>query len=341
MNKFLIKPAEIITLIVTFLMCSANAFAADSCPDAKLLSGKLFSDICWDCMFPIKVAGVAFGSGDVPEDSVSDRTCSCDDNLGVPHPGFVTGMWEPARVIEVVRGSGCSPSLGGVRLPLSDIRKQGTGGKSKKISAQEGAFYQYHYFAFPLLVMLELFMDESCSVDGYSDFDLMYFSEVDPTWNNEQLAFFTHPEAAAVANPVAISACSTDAVAATAGKPQDKMFWCAGSWGQLYPFSGHHSATGSFAQNTNLIATRAVASIHRRGLARRTIGKDSLCKGTVAPMLPKSQYKLNFFFPTPEAQSSHLIGENDAKWGANRKIPGAGEDAVLILSRYNDCCVVF
>lgn len=324
----------------SLLLTSPATFAAGQCPNAELLSGKLFSDICWDCMFPIKIAGVSFGSGDEPDGAVSDIICACEDNLGIPMPGFVMGMWEPARVIEVVRGSGCSPSLGGIRLPLSDIRYQGTGGYSK-LDVKEGAFYHYHYFAFPLLVMLEMFIDESCIADGFSDFDLMYFSEIDPTWNNEQLAFFTHPEAAAFANPLAVAACSQDAIASTAGKPQDAMFWCAGAWGTLYPFSGKHSSAGSFAQNTSLLATRAIASVHRRALARRTMGDDAMCHGKIAPMIPKSQYKMSFFFPTAEADSSHVIGESDAIWGANRKIPGVGEDAVMILFRWNDCCVVF
>ncbi|NMV20790.1 conjugal transfer protein TraU, partial [Vibrio parahaemolyticus] len=91
----------------------------------------------------------------------------------------------------------------------------------------------------PLLVMLDLFMDGNCNADGYMDFDLMYLSELDPTWLNDELAFFTQPEAAAVANPLAISACTADAASSTLGKPIDQLFWCAGSWGHLYPLSGH------------------------------------------------------------------------------------------------------
>ena len=51
------------------------------------------------------------------------------------------------------------------------------------------AFYHYHYYAFPLLVMLDLFMDGNCNADGYMDFDLMYLSELDPTWLNDELVF--------------------------------------------------------------------------------------------------------------------------------------------------------
>lgn len=37
--------------------------------------------------------------------------------------------------------------------------------------------------------MLDLFMDGNCNADGYMDFDLMYLSELDPTWLNDELAF--------------------------------------------------------------------------------------------------------------------------------------------------------
>ena len=45
------------------------------------------------------------------------------------------------------------------------------------------------------------------------------------------LAFYTNPEAAWLANPVALAACLADAAAASAGSPIDSLFWCAGTWG--------------------------------------------------------------------------------------------------------------
>lgn len=47
----------------------------------------------------------------------------------------------------------------------------------------------YHYYAFPLLIMLDLFIKQTCNADGYMDLDIMYMSELDPTWNNDELAF--------------------------------------------------------------------------------------------------------------------------------------------------------
>lgn len=313
-----------------------------ACPDAGLLTGKLLTDICWSCLFPIKVTGVPIaGNGaDAPQGASNKSLCLCEDNLGVPHPGYVVSMWEPARIVELVRAPGCSPALGGIRLPMSDWRDQGGAGNAVFDSGDK-AFYHYHYYAFPLLVMLDLFISDRCNADGFLDFDLMYMSELDPTWNNDDLAFFTNPEAAAVATPLAQAACMADAAAATAKRPIDSLFWCAGSWGHLYPFAGKDSAAGSLAENTSLLATRATAALHRRGLARRTMGDDTLCRARIDPMLPKTQYKMSMFFPLPEANSDHVIGENAFSWGEWRMIPAVGEDALYVLWRWRDCCAEF
>ena len=37
--------------------------------------------------------------------------------------------------------------------------------------------------------MLDLFVKQACNPDGYMDLDIMYLSELDPTWNNDELAF--------------------------------------------------------------------------------------------------------------------------------------------------------
>lgn len=124
------------------------------------------------------------------------------------------------------------------------------------------------------------------------------------------------------------------------GEVSDAMWWCAGTWGTMYPLSGHEPNMG-IVKNTSLLGARAVAALHRRGLAYRTMGDDTLCEGRIDPMLPKSQYRWSMLFPRPEAESTHLTGESVLKWGTARTIPGFGEDAIYILWRWNDCCNVF
>lgn len=337
--------------IAALLLCLASspltAWAASSggsssitCHDAKLLSGKLLTDICWSCLFPIKVAGIPLGgAGKVPEGAATGFLCACTDAAGVPSPGMTLSMWEPARLVELTKTPGCAPTLGGIRLPGGNRRMQGTLGNDAG-DTTDVSFYHYHFYALPLLLMLNLFTPTRCNAGGFVDMDLMYMSELDPTWNNEQLSFFTTPEAAAVANPIALAACAADAVSSTAGKPLNQLFWCAGSWGNLYPLSGFDYSSG-MVSDTNMIATKAVASLHRRGLMRDTMGNENLCDSKIDPMIPKTQYKWTMFFPSAEAESDHVTGESVLRWGWGRAIPGVGEDAVYMLWRWNDCCMVY
>lgn len=147
----------------------------------------------------------------------------------------------------------------------------------------DGSFMHYHYYAFPLLAMLDLFIKQTCNADGYMDLDIMYMSELDPTWNNDELAFFTNPEAAAVANPIAAAACTTDAVSSTTGKPLKQLFWCAGSWGTLYPFSGNQNGGKGVIRDSSLLSARVLAALHRRSLAWKTMGSDAMCRRRYQP----------------------------------------------------------
>ena len=243
-------------------------------------------------------------------------------------------------MIEAVRFPGCAPALGGITLPMTDYRELGTPGNGE-IEHGDWSFYNYHSYAFPLLFMLSLFTTDNCMPDGYSDFDVMYLSELDPTWDRSDLAFFANPEAAAVANPIAQAVCPVDAVAAAAGFPLDQLFWCAGSWGGLYPLSGTYMSGESLSTQTSMIAARSLAALHRRGLYRRTMGNDAMCGGVIDPSFPKTQYAMSEFFPVAEANGDHPIGQTSFMWGESREIPAVGEDALYVVWRWTDCCMPF
>lgn len=308
--------------------------AEPGCHDAKLFE-KLMTDFCWSCIFPIRVAGMPLIGGTAPDEAVNTPFCACTDNLGVHRPGLPTSMWEPARLIEFQRVAGCSSVLGGVRFPFRRTF-MGTHGDGVGDGA-DATFMHYHYYAFPILAMMDLFVG-SCNHDNFVDLDLMYLSEVDPTWTNDELAFFTNPEAAAVANPAAVVACAADAIASTAGKPIKQMFWCAGSWGAIYPLSGTVLGGYKTLQESSLLKVRTLAALHRRGLAFKTMGSDAMCGGKIHPTLPKTQYKFSVFHPIAETKSAHVMGESTMKWGLGRTIPAIGEDLVYTIWRWNDCC---
>lgn len=338
----MLKGSVLALAFLAGIVSAGSPAVADTpgCPNANLLSGKLITDICWRCLFPIRVAGIniAGGIADIPEKANRSSVCSCQDPLGIPQPGITFGMWEPARLVETVRMPGCLATLGtNVLSNLTDRRQIGTTGHGDNQKGDRG-FYHVHTYAFPLLFIMDLFFPQNCVADGYFDFDIMFMTEFDPTWDNDVLSFFQTWEAAAVANPLALAACAADATAAAIRRPLDSLFWCAGSWGGLYPFVGTFSAHGGMPENSSLLAARSIAAGHRRALSWRTMGTDVLCKAKIDPVITKSQYKMSMVFPLPEANDAHVIGETTFRWGEHRTIPSVGEDSIYLVYRWNDCC---
>lgn len=313
------------------------------CEDSGLFGPKLFTDICWACLFPIKVGGIPITPGEAPSGASKMNLCLCQKGTsGIFTPGVVISMWEPARLVELVRRPGCSPALGGVTLNMGSKRSYGRLRQDNNTATGQaaGSFYHAHYYAFPLLQILDLYMPTKCNADGYLDFDIISFTEIDPTWINGTLAFFQHPESAAVANPIAIAACAAESTALAAGQqPIDAMWWCTGTWGGIYPLAGVTQAQDS-NRTTALDAARLLAQNHRRGLARRSMGDEYVCKAGIYPTIPKSQYKMTQFTPKAQTQEGMWLGETPYLWdgGPARHTPGTGNDALYMLWRWTDCC---
>ena len=62
------------------------------------------------------------------------------------------------------------------------------------------------------------------------DLDILYLSEIDPTWNNDELNVFLYPESLLLANPIALAACLADVAAVEIREAIDPLFFCVGSW---------------------------------------------------------------------------------------------------------------
>lgn len=318
----------------------------DACEDAQVLSGKLISGVCWQCIYPIIVSALPITGGRedrIPPGAADDDflgACMCYDNLGVPAFGFRVSLWEPSRMVELEIQPGCSSVLGGIRFPFSRLHQ----GIQQKMSDQEHTgtdgktFRHYHLYTFPLMYMMEMWVPSKCNPGGYIDLDIMYLSEIDPTWNNDEIAFFTHPEAALIASPLGPIACIPDVFGANVGYPIKELYWCAGSWGVIYPTAGNCLTQEGTMQSTSIMTTRALYALHRRGLEWRSIGKDAMCGGQLSPYLPKNQYRFQLFHPLPETSDNHVIGEVTLRWALGKLIPAVGEDPVYIVWRWLDCC---
>ncbi|WP_354009363.1 TrbC family F-type conjugative pilus assembly protein [Endozoicomonas lisbonensis] len=307
------------------------------CQNVPILSEKLITSVPWKELFPIRIGLAKLGSGKEPNHRAKTSTglCLCEDSAGIFHPGVTTGFWRPQRLIELTRGPGCLMALGGHKLPIADQRRWGTLGSA---NIPKGLTYMHaHVYSLPLIEMLNMYTGIGGCNSDLVDFDLMNLSEVDPSWNHPELAALLSPDLAAYANPSALNACTADGLSALNSQPMDSLHWCAGSWGNLYPLSGFTSTYGHFADNTSLLATRALAKIHRIGLARKTVGEDAQCHSRITPWLPKSQYKMSMFWPEPEKQQAHWIGASAVTWGMHRH-PLGKDDAMYLLWQYRDCC---
>lgn len=126
---------------------------------------------------------------------------------------------------------GCMKALNGVRFPFTKTFI-GDNGRSDKTGQHGTSFRHYHYYSFPVMAILDMFVPASCNPEGYVDIDVMFLSEIDPTWNIPTLAYFSMPENALLATDLAAVACIPDAISSSfAGMPIQELFWCAGTWG--------------------------------------------------------------------------------------------------------------
>ena len=314
------------------------------CSNASVFSN-IMTQICWDCFLDsVKL----FGVGKRP-DGASDKLnfpgCACLDALGVPEFGTPMGFWSPQKINEVVTTPWCSPALGGIRLQDSFIGLGTNGGNSVGHSRTPTAFYQYHYFSYPIMAMLGMMLLPDCT-SGYVDFDLMYLSEIDPLWNNDILALLLNPEAIIYSTPAAYAWCAADCISTTADQQKEEFYGCAGCDGHLYPLTGNINPQPDPVAGSSLITQRVLASLHRKGLATRTIGDEAMCKPEYYPTIPKSQYKFSMMFPVPESSSdaaksiaAPFIGDpsNPDDQKANDSETLAGSSGTP-MDAYKDCC---
>lgn len=322
----------VLLILITCLILPSPSRGEATC------GGRIFNpltDVDWLGVFPIKIGGIPIIPIGEDTNTVSPfPICICFDGP-IPRIGIKVSFWEPRRLIEVVRGPGCFPSLGGITLPLPSFAKRGAHASTAD-RGESSSFLHVHYYIYPVFAILNLFTDFACF--SGSNINLVYMSEFDPLWNNDELSALINPEAALFANPVAQAVCAADAISASFGFPIDELFWCAGSWGSMYPLTGTVSESGDLPGVYTLTATRVIDKHHRLGLEDKTVGEEALCGSLPAPIIVKSQYKLQIAYPSPGRVFP--LGRTTIRWAPGHWYPGLGEDWTLVLWRKRDCCVL-
>lgn len=337
-----LKNLSILLLIMTNLITS-SASASMTCKGHFV---NPISDICWSCLMPISIGGFNIGKGASPKKrdtkNPSSPFCLCTKS-GVPVPGITVGFWEPVRLVDITRTPFCMTNLGGLQLGSGDVRKISSYNRGYGKHHAHNSFYHVHYYIYPLIYWLELITDFICLEQ--STFDVAYMSELDVTWNDEKLQSLLNPESFLFGNILAQGACSIDCAAATVNLPRDEMFWCAGCWGNIYPFSGANADHVGGVQASSLYTTRIIAKMHRIGLAQETSTSDGsingkLCRKSRAMKIKKSQYKLQMV--NPKTTSGEIgcwsLGLSDMLYSKFKEYPYDGQDFGYLIWRKKNCC---
>lgn len=330
--RFVLAAAAALGLI------NANVAAAAS-PTCHGKFVNPITDICWSCVLPLSIGSArAASSAQEDIDNPSNPLCGCAGPP--PQVGISLGFWEPARQIDVTRTPFCLVGLGGLQLDPGFRAPRGDQ-KPRTDGASRPSFYQAHFYQNVMLYWLEVLLDFPCLEKG--SLDLVYLTEVDPLWNDDELTALIHPEVVIFANPVAQTACAADCVAATAGFPVSQLFWCAGCQGSIYPMHGVATTHVGGAQASTLIATRLLAKMHRELVTWAYAGTAGLCGPYFLPMMDKRHYKLSMTYPVPQTkkiagQCCQPIGRSTILWGAGREFPIEGEDFSYLVFRKRNCC---
>lgn len=326
-------PRSIKLVIFLLLISVSESFAL--CNGSPL---NPLTEVCWECMFPARIGGFEFGGGEGTAPGLTDSpVCFCGSGAKLTL-GLSSAFWEQSRLVETVKDSYCFPSLGTSITGLNNL----LGGAQSSVAVNDGsssASQQIHYYIFPVWVLMNLFGDMPCIEKR--PFDIAYMTEVDPSANDDSLAFILNPEALLFGNPVTQMSCAADTMSASVSDPIDPLFWCFGSWGSAYPLSVSANGTDPVTYNAQL-AARIVFKLGREGLVWDTAIDKCASAGTLSPIMIKSHYRLQVAKPV-QGNDCIPIGRPSFVWGAGKNPPMGSDNSpdnfLWVLIRARTCCV--
>lgn len=293
-------------------------------------------------VFPISIGGIRifhFKGVDDYNSIPGFPLCICK----MPPPLFIRvgikfSMWEAGHLMETVKHPWCSPTVG-LQLPVPfNILAEGKS-EDEVQTKERSAAAQVHMIIYPVWMIIGMFLDVVC-LQALRSFDFLYFTELDPLWQNDMWATLLGPEAFLVANPIAQAVCAVDSIAATVWRSIDVLFWCMGAWGSTYPMSQNMSSAG-YVQAQAGLASRMIAKLHRQLLLWGTIGPPTVtgwCQRYPMPIWVKRQYNLLLLHPVPMKLRT-VIGKPGLIWTPLKNPPFIGDDFVWMLYNKRDCCL--
>jgi len=292
------------------------------------------TDICWNCLFPLTIGKSALVKSGYPDTTnPGNPTCLCPEKVAA-RLGITVGYWEPAALVDVTRKPYCMVNLG-IQL---NIKNQGLGGSQEPDTDGRGAFYYVHWYKYPLMYWLQVITSIGCMES--QDFDVLYPSELDPTWNDSELSFVINPEAVLFTNPLVRASCALDATTALGSHAIDSLFWCQGAQGSTYPLTGFVAHQASPISAATLLAERTDFKLHRLGAIKDSVGRDApaICKTYPSSILPKSRYRYQLVNTLPDAKHCHPFGQSVVTWETGHNRPGDGDNFGFLIWKKRNCC---
>jgi conjugal transfer pilus assembly protein TraU len=322
-----------------FLLLIVPSFLKAEC------SGKfpnIISDICWECVFPIRIGATKVTSGDDAGGESGTLLCLCPKPpLNQPTPGIRISFWEPVRLMDVTRHPYCLVNLGGLKLGnSSSVKDRGSVTLTEGEGGLKNSFLHVHWYVFPVFYIFELLTDFICAEK--QPFDLAWLTEFDPLWNRDEWALLQNPEALLFGNLAAQGACAADCAKTATGWGFDTLFWCAGCHGSIYPFTGSVPGHITAVQATELVGIKFMAMMHRRGLLRAYLGSLNICGASVCPIIKKSMYRLQMLNPIPAPNFCNSLGKSDFLFPLNtqREILHNSLNYGYLVWRRRECCIL-
>ncbi len=299
----------------------------------------LFTDICWDCLFPMTLGKVPLIGSSYPDTSNPSVPISVCPK---PAPVFVQiglniGYWEPYALTDITRVPFCMVSLG---IEFSGGKKDQVGGRvtARDNASSDGGFYHAHWYKYPAIFWLQIIQSAACMAKD--NFDVAYLTEFDPLWDDDELAFILNPEAILFGNPISQLACIPESLKTSLGKalPIDALFWCLGSQGSAYPLTGTTNYRDTPIQAATLIMERLNYKLHREGVVFETRGENgAVCNQWPTPILPKSRYRYQMTGPIPAANKCYPYTTTTAIWESGHDNPVSGDNFGYMQWRKRNC----
>lgn len=303
----------------------------------------LINDICWSCMFPVKMFGKAIYSGGQKDyDSQVATTlgfCSCSIK-----PGYYVSFWEMALMADVTHIPGCFPLLGGVHVPMAlkphSYGYTGRRGDRMFHGRNRRAFRHVNLYINPAMVLMGALLDSQC-LDGRA-FDIPYTSALDPTQTSDKLSLLLMPYAPAFSSKPAVTGCSVQAPAAFLDFPIPALFWCAPE--VLPPYSGSMATHKSPESTARVLVTRTLAKLHAAGTVWGSTGVAGMCGYYPMLVMDLRMYKYQRLLPRPQTekylgQCCDTVGTDPIFREHYTKLPIPGKrDFSYAIFRKRDCC---